>query len=53
MSDRKQTIVFKAVKVVNEPTKISFKTRDGKNVSFKAVKAVEKPINVKFKAKIK
>ena len=51
MSDRKQTIKFKAVRVIKEPTKISFITKDGEHVSFTATKAVEKNVNVKFKAK--
>ena len=50
---RRRTIKFKAVKVVKEPTTISFTTKDGKRVSFSATKAVEKPVNVEFKAKPK
>ena len=53
MSERRQTIKFKAVKVVKEPTKISFVTKDGEKVSFSATKAVEKPVNVEFKAQRK
>ena len=53
MSGRKQTIKFKAVKVVNEPTTISFVTKTGQRVSFSATRAVEKPVNVVFNAKSK
>jgi hypothetical protein len=49
----KQTIKFKAVKVVQEPTRVSFTTKDGQKVTFKATKAVEKPVIVKFQAKPK
>jgi len=49
----KQTIRFKAVKVVQEPTRVSFTTKDGKRVSFEATRAVEKPVVVKFQAKPK
>ncbi len=53
MGERKQTIKFKAVKVVKEPTTISFITKNGQRVSFSATKAVEKPVKVEFKAKRK
>ena len=53
MSERKQTIKFKAVKIVNEPTTVSFVTKNGQRVSFSATKAVEKPVKVEFKAKRK
>lgn len=53
MSERKQTIKFKAVKVVKQPTQISFVTKNGERVSFSAIKAVEKPVTVEFKAKRK
>ena len=51
MSERRQTIKFRAVRVVNEPTKISFVTKEGHRVSFSATKAVEKPVTVQFRAK--
>ena len=53
MSEKKQTIRFKAVKVVNQPTTISFTTKDGKKVSFPAIKAVEQLVSIQFKAKPK
>lgn len=46
MSERRQTINFKAVKVIKEPTKISFVTKSGEKISFSATKAVEKPVTV-------
>jgi hypothetical protein len=53
MTGKKQTIRFRAVKVVKEPTKVSFTTKDGKKITFSATKAVEKPVTVTFKAKRK
>lgn len=53
MTEKKQTIKFKAVKVVKEPTVVSFRTKDGGKVSFSATRAVEKPVTVQFKARLK
>lgn len=49
----KKTVKFEAVKVVKEPTTVSFVTKNGVRVSFEATKGVEKKVEVKFKSKSK
>ena len=44
-------VKFKAVKVVQKPTVVKFRTKSGKQVTFKATKTVAKPVNIKFRAK--
>jgi hypothetical protein len=48
---RRQNISFKATKIVSKPTKVSFQTKDGRDVVFKAHKDVPKVIRVEFLAK--
>lgn len=48
---RRQAISFKATKIVSKPTKISFQTKDGREVNFKAHKDVPKVVRVEFLAK--
>ncbi len=48
-----QKISFKATKIVKEPTKVVFHTKDGETVSFFATTLVRKPTEVVFYAKRK
>jgi hypothetical protein len=47
----KKTVEFDAHKTVKQPTKVSFKKKDGEKVSFVADKPAEVPVHVKFTAK--
>lgn len=47
----KHTVRFVAVKTVQKPTTVKFKTKSGETVSFKAVKTVKKEEVVRFRAK--
>lgn len=49
----KQHILFKATKIVSKPTKISFYTKKGEEVSFRAKKDVPKSVRIEFFAKKK
>jgi hypothetical protein len=49
----KKIVKFEAVKVVKEPTTVTFVTKDGRSISFEAIKGVEKKVNVEFKKKAK
>jgi hypothetical protein len=49
----KETVRFIAVKTVQKPATVKFKTKSGKTVSFKALKTVRKREVVKFRAKKK
>lgn len=44
---------FAAVKTVQKPTRVKFKTKSGETVSFRALKTVEKKVSVRFRAKRK
>jgi hypothetical protein len=46
------TVRFVAVKTVQKPATVKFKTKSGETVSFKAVKTVRKRV-VRFRAKRK
>ncbi len=48
---KKQLVKFKATQTIKKPTKVSFRTKDGKPVSFSAQKAVKVQKTVTFKAK--
>ena len=50
---RRRKVSFKATKIVKSPTKVKFKTKEGKNVSFKATKLQRKRVEVSFYAKRK
>lgn len=50
---RRKKVCFRARKIVKVPTRVSFKTKDGRRVSFRATKAVKKPVRVCFYAKRK
>ncbi len=52
-SERRQRVSFSATKIVSKPTVISFKTKDGKEVTFKGLKDVPTPVRVSFLKKIK
>jgi hypothetical protein len=47
----KKTVEFDAHKTVNQPTKVSFRTKDGEKVRFVADKPTKIPVHVKFTAK--
>lgn len=49
----KENVRFIAVKTVQKPTTVKFKTKAGKTVSFKAIKTIKKPEVVRFRAKRK
>ena len=49
----KQAVRFAAVKTVQKPTTVKFKTKSGQTVSFRAIKTVEKKQVVRFRAKKK
>lgn len=46
-------ISFTATKIVSKPTKVVFRTSDGKVVDFKAKKDVPKSVKIEFYAKKK
>jgi hypothetical protein len=48
-----QTVRFIAVKTVQKPATVKFKTKSGETVSFKALKTVKKKEVVHFRAKRK
>jgi hypothetical protein len=48
-----QTVRFVAVKTVQKPAIVKFKTKSGKTVSFKALKTVQKKEAVQFRSKRK
>jgi hypothetical protein len=49
----KEIVRFVAVKTVQKPATVKFKTKSGETVSFKALKTVEKNEVVRFRAKRK
>jgi hypothetical protein len=49
----KENVRFAAVKTVQKPTRVKFKTKSGETVSFRALKTVEKKVSVRFRAKRK
>ena len=49
----KENVRFTAVKTVQKPTTVKFKTKSGKTVSFKAIKTVKKTEVVRFRARRK
>lgn len=48
-----QTVRFVAVKTVQKPATVKFKTKSGETVSFKALKTVKKKEVVQFRSKKK
>jgi len=50
---RREKVNFKATKIVSKPTKVSFHTKDGREVSFKAHKDIPMSVKVEFFAKRK
>ena len=50
---RRQRVSFKATKIVSKPTKVTFRTKDGREVNFKAKKYVPKSVRVEFLTKRK
>ena len=48
---RRQTVKFRATKVVKKPTVVSFRTKSGKRVYFSATKVVRQKAEVSFNAK--
>lgn len=51
--ERRVRVSFKATKIVSKPAKVSFQTRDGKEVVFKKKTDVPKSVQVSFLAKRK
>ncbi len=49
----KEAVRFVAVKTVQKPATVKFKTKSGETVSFKALKTVKKKEVVEFRAKRK
>jgi hypothetical protein len=47
----KANVRFVAVKTVQKPVRVKFKTKSGKTVSFKALKIVKKREVVRFRTK--
>ena len=48
-----QIVRFEAVKTVQKPATVKFKTKSGETVSFKALKTVQEKEVVRFRAKKK
>jgi len=50
---RREKVSFRASKIVSKPAKVSFHTRDGREISFKAHKDVPRSVKVEFFAERK
>ncbi len=45
---KKQKVLFKATKIVSKPTRVVFRTKDGKEVNFKAKRDIPTSVRVEF-----
>jgi hypothetical protein len=49
----KENVRFTAIRTVQKPARLKFKTKSGETVSFKALKTVRRKEEVRFRAKKK